>query len=254
MSNLNRQSEFNKNGFLKMESFFSVDEVKKLVVQLELAQKHLHQKHRLDQKGLIFHPNLYQHSLQVQQFIAQQKIEKLVSEIAGEEVWVRWDQTITKTPNGNPFPWHRDNVYNKLKAKHYQFWIALTPMTQENGALWIMPGSHNINKIKHSKTSNHWQADNVNESKQLLVEAKVGDVVVFSSHLLHKTEKNESQQNRTAFVIEFMRQSDFDPGIKPPYLFINNGKPNMRSKHPKDNWFTKRFSLIKKTKGEHRWV
>jgi hypothetical protein len=58
------------------------------------------------------------------------------------------------------------------------------------------------------------------EANRVWVEADVGDVVVFSSLLLHKTYENVANDARWAYVAEVLKLGDFDPTIKPPYFVL----------------------------------
>ena len=160
---------------------------------------------------------------------------------------------ITKSPGGSPFPWHRDNAYNRLKKEHFQFWIALTDMNKENGGLWLIPKSHLEPKIKHTRDKSHWKVD-IDSSDSMCIIAKPGDVLLFSSRLLHKTEVNHSKEDRTAYVVEYMSQKDVDPLVGAPYLFIKNGSPLLLQKHPKSNFLSNYFSLIPNYSKRHRRV
>ncbi|MFY0673042.1 MAG: phytanoyl-CoA dioxygenase family protein [Bacteroidia bacterium] len=256
MNEIELKAEFEKTGFVKISGFFSDNELNDLKSIISQAQGSVKKESGLNQKGLIFHSNLFQVSEDIRLFIAQRKISGLVESFADEKLWVRWDQTITKSPGGNPFPWHRDNAYNQLIAKHYQFWIALTPMNKENGGLWLIPESHNWPKLKHEKPLNHWQVDVSDKDQNAqVIEANPGDVVLFSSHMLHKTEVNRSEFDRTAYVIEFMQQNHFDPKVEPPYFFIEEAAPKILKKHPAHKWYkSSKSNLIKEEEPKVRWV
>ena len=134
-------------------------------------------------------------------------------------------KALIKSPGAPEFPWHQDNGYSGLKDRYYQLWIALTPMTHENGGLWIKPKSHRT-RIPHSLKGNHMVSD-VTPEDPIFISAESGDIILFSSWLLHRTNPNVSQMDRWAYVAEYMSFNDFDPTIKPPYLCIaRNGVPH----------------------------
>ena len=54
----------------------------------------------------------------------------------------------------------------------------------------------------------------------VLIEAQRGDVVLFSSLMLHHTKANVSNDDRWAYVIEYMRSQDYDPHVDAPYLIM----------------------------------
>lgn len=230
-----QQQEFERNGYIFFPGFLSKSQLVDLQKDIALAQGQITQSSGLNNTGLTFHSNLFRQSAALANFVASDKITRIIEWVCGNKLWVRWDQTITKAPGGHTFPWHRDNAYNKLMVEHYQFWIALTPMNEQNGGLWIVPGSHKKPAIKHLRNENHWEAENVNEKGQCVI-ANAGDAMLFSSKLLHKTDINHSQEDRTAYVIEYMKTTDFDPGVAVPYLFVENGQALWRKKHPQNTW------------------
>ncbi|MEO6593255.1 MAG: phytanoyl-CoA dioxygenase family protein [Planctomycetota bacterium] len=67
------------------------------------------------------------------------------------------------------------------------------------------------------------------EAEAVFIPAEPGDVLVFSSLMLHKTNANTSNDSRLAYVIEYMRMRDFDPFIEPPFLIVaRDGEPAQR--------------------------
>jgi hypothetical protein len=68
--------------------------------------------------------------------------------------------------------------------------------------------------------------DAADGGERVWVEADVGDVIVFSSLLLHKTYENTTASSRWAYVAEILKLGDYDPTIRPPYyVFARDGRP-----------------------------
>lgn len=165
-------------------------------------------------------------SAKLRAFISQSKIVDFLKKFAGSNIWVRWDQAVEKSPGAGTFPWHQDNQYSQLKDQHFQFWISLTTMTENNGGLWVVPGSHK-GRLPYDNIDNH--AVYKGEAKNpLFISAEPGDVVLFSSFLLHSTTPNITQDSRWAYVIEYMQMGKIDPYIETPYLLTaKDGKPHL---------------------------
>jgi hypothetical protein len=73
---------------------------------------------------------------------------------------------------------------------------------------------------------NHTVYDGTPEAP-VFISANAGDVVVFSSFLLHSTQPNTTQQTRWAYVVEYMSLDHFDPSIDPPYFVVaRDGQSN----------------------------
>ena len=179
----------------------------------------------LNKGSLTFYSGVYAQSKKLQAFVSQPKVVDFLKQVIGPNFWVRWDQAVAKGPGAATFPWHQDNAYNGLKDGHYQLWIALTKTTTDNGGLWLVPGSHKQQDLPHKKVGNHM----VYQGKvkdPVFIEANPGDIILFSSYLLHSTTPNITQDTRLAYVVEYMSLDHLDPGVRAPYLVVSrNGEP-----------------------------
>lgn len=219
-------AQFRSDGYIVKRHFFSPEEVARAVNIVTDAQPKGGVKSRLDKIGLTFKENIYYDNPTVQKFISQKKIVDLLAPLIGPDFWVRWDQLVSKAPGGAEFPWHQDNGYNNLKDEHYQLWIALTPSHPENGGLWLIPGSHKKGLLPHRSVDKHkvWSG---RVDHEVPIIADPGDVVVFSSLMLHRTTPNTVSYPRHAYVVEYMSNEHFDPFIMPPYFMAaREGKPD----------------------------
>jgi Phytanoyl-CoA dioxygenase (PhyH) len=140
----------------------------------------------------------------------------------GPDFWVRWDQCVVKGPGAPLFPWHQDNAYSKLRDTHYQLWIGLTEMNEKNGGLWLRPGSHKYRLLPHRRVANHLECKS-KPGKAMLIPTEKGDIVLFSSYMLHYTGNNESSADRWAYVVEYLSLDHYDPLITPPYFIVSEG-------------------------------
>jgi ectoine hydroxylase-related dioxygenase (phytanoyl-CoA dioxygenase family) len=226
--------EFRERGYVMLRSLFSTDESEKALSEILRAEPLKPGPSRLDKSGLRFYHNIFQKSPYLQSFITQQKVVDLLTAVVGTDLWARWDQAVAKGPGGEEFPWHQDNGYNQLKREHFQFWVALTDMTRENGVLWLQPGSHKKGRLPHKWIENHLVCEEP-AGEEVAIEAKKGDVVLFSSLMLHRTSPNRTKNDRVAYVVEYMSLDHFDPYIEPPYFLVSSkGKsaPRFVRSHP----------------------
>ena len=223
MASTPQQQQFANDGYLRFPAFLTPTETADLLVLLHDAQARQQEQSHLDRGGMTFKHNVWRHSQPLRDFLASPKLVHALREVIGPDFWLRWDQTIEKRPGGAAFPWHQDNGYNGLLDQHYQFWIALTPMTRENGGLWLQPGSHKAGVVRHTFEDSHaFHAGD--ERAAVFMPAAPGDALIFSSLMLHKTDANVTKdQSRLAYVMEFMHSGDIDPFIEPPYLVIARG-------------------------------
>ena len=222
------KNEFIANGYFVIRNFFSEDEIDRLREEIICTGKKLETSNELNKDGLIFYSNLFYKSPYLQSFISQAKIIDVLTQVVGTDVWVRWDQCVAKGPHGCSFPWHQDNAYNHLKDEHYQFWVAISEMTEENGGLWLQPGSHKLGLLPHEEIQHHLSCT-VQPRPEIFISAKKGDIVLFSSLMLHQTKQNRTNNHRWAYVIEYMSVEHYDPLVSGPYFIASeSGQPANR--------------------------
>jgi hypothetical protein len=210
------RQEFEEKGYVILKGFFSKEEAENLLENIKIAQQRY--EDNLTRGAMVFRTVVFFRSKEIQEFLAQQKIIDVLSELIGPDIWVRWDQAVAKGPGADTFPWHQDNGYNKLQDIHYQFWISLTKTTVDNGGLLLVPGSHK-QALPHKQVGAEWVYDGVPENS-VLIEADPGDVVIFSSFLLHSTTPNVTQETRWAYVPEYMSLDHYDPDAQSPYFVV----------------------------------
>jgi len=213
-------AEFRDQGYTVARGFFTKAEAAGLLEEAERRMGDADTYDPLSQNGMVFTQNVFKRSVKCQQFIAQQRIVDFLKPIGGGDLWVRWDQAVTKHPGGGVFRWHQDNGYNGLLTEHFQLWVALTETRNQNGGLWLAPGSHKRGLLEHAEVGTahiEYQGD-VGES--LCIDANIGDMIVFSSLMLHRTGPNEADTKRVAYVAEYMPCSDYDFGLSGPYFMV----------------------------------
>ncbi|MGL5082036.1 MAG: phytanoyl-CoA dioxygenase family protein [Microcoleaceae cyanobacterium] len=212
------REKFEENGYVIAKNFFSPQEMEILITEIKSA-KTRNGVSGLNRGALTFYSSLFFYSEPIQSFISQQRIVDFLKPIIGTDCWVRWDQAVAKGSGSGTFPWHQDNAYSDLKDGYYQLWVALTEMTPENGGLWLVPGSHK-QLLPHRRVGNHLTYAGTPKDA-VFIAAEPGDVVLFSSFMLHKTDPNVTQNPRWAYVIEYMSLDHFDPGVEPPYFVVS---------------------------------
>lgn len=227
MENISQLKQtFKDKGFVLIRNFFSPEEIKQLIADIQETAGQKDAGDVLDVGNLKFHALLMHRSEKLRQFIAQPKIIDFLTHFMGPDIWVRWDQAVEKRPGAGTFPWHQDNSYSGLVDPHFQFWISLTKMTKDNGGIWLVPGSHRKH-IKHAIDGRHTVAD-PNNQEEFFVSAEIGDIVLFNSKLLHSTTPNITEESRWAYVVEYMKGEHIDPFIEPPHLMIaKDGKQHL---------------------------
>jgi hypothetical protein len=222
--------EFREKGYTAAKGFFSRDEVATLLREVERRMPESDTQDALTAGGMIFTANVFKGSEVVRKFISQQRLVDFLSDVAGGDLWVRWDQAVTKHPGAGVFRWHQDNGYNQLRTEHFQLWIALTESRNQNGALWLAPGSHKRGLLPHLRVGEAQMEVQSDVGETVCIDAQVGDVILFSSLMLHRTGPNLADSTRVAYVAEYMAMRDYDFGLKegPYFVAAERGRSSPR--------------------------
>ena len=150
----------------------------------------------------------------LKRFATQEVFGRLAADFVGPDVRIYWDQAVYKRPEpAREFPWHQDTGYTFTLPQHYlTCWIPLVDATVDNGCPWILPGMHVHGTLKHRWTE--WGFRCIDDAEEMVpVEAKVGDVICFSSLTPHRTGPNVTDEIRKAYILQYCAEGStaFDP-------------------------------------------
>ena len=117
-------------------------------------------------------------------------------------------QFIFKNPGAWGQPWHQDSYYFPFDPPRriVGLWLAVTEATLENGCLHVLPGSHLEPVHEHVPDrrpgANYGYTEIVDHdpSGQQPSLMEPGDLLVFDSHLMHRSTDNASHAIRAAMV------------------------------------------------------
>ena len=136
-------------------------------------------------------------------------VEVLVG-LLGPEVDCFNSQFIFKNPGAWGQPWHQDSLYFSFdRFPQAGIWIATSRATEENGCLFVAPGSHaeplheHVPDRRPAANLGYLEIVDHDFSAAVPVEMEPGDVLVFHSFLMHRSVDNRSDQRRTALVLHY---------------------------------------------------
>ena len=137
---------------------------------------------------------------------------------------------------GGAWEWHQDYGYwyhdGFLFPEMLSVVTALTPSTRRHGCLQVIRGSHRLGRLEHGLAGEQVgaQSERLDEVLKRLdkvyVEMQPGDSVFLHCNLLHRSDRNESDETRWSLISAYnltsnvpykdVRQSSFTPIIKVP--------------------------------------
>ncbi len=115
--------------------------------------------------------------------------------------------------NTMPFAWHQDNGYGELDPYNTMSTLtALDDADEENGCLWLVPGSHKegqkLAQTPEEKLARKAIELKVDESRAVPLPMRAGESLVFHCWMLHKSEGNRSKDRDRRIL--FLRYADAD--------------------------------------------
>lgn len=155
-------------------------------------------------------------------FLKDPRVVDIVISAIGQNVDCFLSQFIFKNPGAWGQPWHQDSHYFPFAPARpiVGLWLAITEATLENGCLHVLPGSQREVVKQHvpdrREGANYGYVEivdyDMSQSQPCLLQP--GDLMVFDSHLMHRSNDNASTGIRAAMVWHFASAGTKDPGIK----------------------------------------
>lgn len=178
--------------------------------------------HRPDQGALY---DLYQRDPTFRRAAENEQLLSFLRDVAGPEFYL-FENSLVYKPQGadNAVPWHQDFMYMTGDPEKLIVWIALVDVDEENGCLYVIPGSHKNGVVpwstKYGET-HHRRTDmsavNVNAAEPVMLQA--GDVLVFHHLLLHSSKRVDTPRKRRAFRMAIKRlENSYTPRATPIVL------------------------------------
>lgn len=164
-----------------------------------------------------------------------------MQQLIGPDVIFWFTQFVTKFPDANTgksdFPWHQDNGYARgiLPATNITVWVALDTVDEQNGCVYVMPGSHHRGLLDHTTRADSWHLNVEVEGDGVPALLKPGEAVAFSGLTLHRSLLNHTDQPRRGFFMEYAdanaaEQTATDTPrllVERPYVYFISGQADL---------------------------
>ena len=222
MKNLQILKSYNDKGWVKVEKFCKVKEIKLLKKKINDFLKRNHKNysgrdinytgnkinwrkinsfHKLDDCGFI------------NRFSQKKEIKNLVKKlISTKKVKLRASELFAKPKkNGLDVPVHQDNFYWCIKdSKALTMWIALEKTNSKNGSIFYYNGSQKIGLLEHKPSFKKGSSQMIKSFKKLK-KCKIsqpslnpGDCIIHHCEVVHGSNKNVSNMSRKGFTFQFV--------------------------------------------------
>lgn len=234
----NEVAQYDKDGFAVVRGFLSHAEVAEVLAEFENflkteapslkgreinfvdpEKKIVNSVHKLaGTPGSFFHKFL--HSQRVLDFASQ--FLKGPGKPRGAEMFAK------PAGKGMPSPIHQDNFYWCLQPcdahTALTIWVALDPVSTENGGVTYLPGTHKIGILEHTDSNAPGSSQMVKDQTILAQYAHItptlepGDALVHDAMTLHYSAANKSGINRRGMTLQIQHaNATIDPAMQKHY-------------------------------------
>lgn len=166
---------------------------------------------------------LHRFSAFVRSHIRDPRRLEAVTQIVGSDLFCPNDLYFFKPPGtGRPIAWHQDSWYfrntyvssigDAIEQASIGTWLALDDADEENGCLWVIPGSHRLGVVDHSQVESdeyllqkRLTVSDEMEKQAIPVEVPKGALVFFNNALFHRSTPNRSNRFRRAYIVHYMK-------------------------------------------------
>ncbi|HEU0317170.1 MAG TPA: phytanoyl-CoA dioxygenase family protein [Solirubrobacteraceae bacterium] len=162
-----------------------------------------------------------------------------VADLIAPDIDVFLSQFIFKTPGAWGQPWHQDSFYFPFEPARpvVGVWLAVTEATLSNGCLHVLPGSQtepvhaHVPDRRPGANYGYFEIVDHDMSASEPVLMHPGDLLVFDSHLMHRSTDNESDGIRAAMVYHYAAAGTVDH-TEEYFPTINDWVPARRHGRP----------------------
>ena len=133
-------------------------------------------------------------------------LDSLESLLGAEIAWTGSCVTRLKLPRheGAVFPWHQDSQYYGQATQHLHvvsLWIPLVDVAEDNGCLYVIPGSHKWNLLKGQV---HTWEEMEQRGQPVALPMRPGDILLFSNLTFHASKLNSSNSVRWSVDLRYV--------------------------------------------------
>ena len=220
--------EYNKNGFLAVKNVFTSSEVKDLQdVTDEFVDRSRNLKESNDDFDIdlkaghssttpklrrIMSPD--KHHPVYERANKNPKLLDIIEQLIGPNIRYHHTKLNNKAPGGGAqVEWHTDwGFYPHTNDDILEVGVAIDPMTLENGALMVVPGSHKGPAYDHHENGVFVGAVNISDvdldsAASIILEE--GDISLHHVRALHGSEPNRSSKSRRLLLMGYSAADAF---------------------------------------------
>jgi ectoine hydroxylase-related dioxygenase (phytanoyl-CoA dioxygenase family) len=193
--------------FLREECSLAVDRIR---AKMDEQNTDVIGLSRRDSRYFVLQPSL--ESPRLKRFLFGELMAEVCRATLGPEAYLVWEQFVVKAAEkGGQFAWHQDSGYAMADgaAPHQPgntCWCALDDMSVENGTIYVLPyeragGDALVDHVWVPELGDRVGYFGDDPGDPVIVPA--GSVVVFSTHLFHRSGQNSTDRMRRVYIAHY---------------------------------------------------
>jgi hypothetical protein len=224
--------EYRQAGFVRIQGFFSAEDIQEIrdaiARYLRDTLPNVPITDRVLESDGISVRNLWRmeiHSEFFRKLSKRPTFSELLPEFLNGNPVCTGVETFNKPARvGSGVPWHQDNAYFCLTpADSLTVWVALDPVTVENGAVRYLRGSHRHGLFAHATSGVQGNSMQLAgpppvDGEECCATLEPGDVIFHHCQVLHRSEPNRTSKPRCGLLLVFRGEhTKEDPSLKTDY-------------------------------------
>ncbi len=168
-----------------------------------------------------------------------EQILDYVEDILGPDFYLWASNYFAKEPHSpSTVGWHQDGFYWPLSPHHsVTVWIACTDSDEENGAMKVIPGTHQTGLIKHQRSTDtdsvltlELEKGSVRTDQAVPIELQAGEISLHDDRIIHGSPGNPSDRPRVGLTIRYSgTQVKCDLSVNPHFKsYLMRGQDTYR--------------------------
>lgn len=212
------------NGFVKIPGLVSKEEISKIKKDIEtisiyLKKRNYRHLHLTDDNKVntIHNLNKLKKKFYLKSFTKKKKIVSIINDILKTKYSTIRNLEFFLKPKktGSKAPFHQDNYYWNVKnSEALNVWIACSQSNKYNGGLCYYIKSHKSgifpHEISHAKGTSQKIKEKILKKlkyKKVYPSLKSGDCLIHHPQIVHGSERNNSNNDRTGIVISYKKRN-----------------------------------------------
>jgi ectoine hydroxylase-related dioxygenase (phytanoyl-CoA dioxygenase family) len=209
--------EYNEKGIIVVPNVFTpeeCDDIKKNAYSVKdeeikkIGYPHVPSENKNGKRLLVFFPSLVNEYLN--KIRTDERMVNLVKNFIGDDVKQINNQIyFRESGDQDQFAWHQDVIFreernfnNDVEDDYFQTIIVVDDISEDNGAIEFIEGSHKSMKISKPSNLRLFERNNMKGTKYT---ANKGDVLIWSVLSVHGSEQNQSKKDRMTYMNGFCR-------------------------------------------------